>query len=146
MVTVELRQHVQVVYNLKNPILELYHRVNCLQFEIHQIANETLVQYVPVDIRMNNINVVQLYFFKKCVLFNGNDYFSKEKLILDLRTENRILLIAKAKITSNVFKHNALAGARGSKAATRSHTLILPSYAPLTMRFESNRMQRTSSS
>lgn len=42
--------------------------------------------------------------------------------------------------------HRALACARGSRAATKSHTLIFPSYAPLTIRLESKRMQRTSSS
>ncbi len=36
--------------------------------------------------------------------------------------------------------------ALGSSAAWRSHTLILPSYAPLTMRLLSKRMHRTSSS
>lgn len=48
--------------------------------------------------------------------------------------------------TTKVFMHRALACARGSRAATKSHTLIFPSYAPLTIRFESKRMQRTSSS
>lgn len=54
--------------------------------------------------------------------------------------------IVQESFTSNVFRHNALAGARGSNAATKSHTLILPSYAPLTIRFESNRMHLTNSS
>lgn len=51
-----------------------------------------------------------------------------------------------SQLTTKVFRHKALACARGSSAATRSHTLILPSYAPLTIRFESKRMHRTSSS
>lgn len=49
-------------------------------------------------------------------------------------------------LTTSVLRQRVFDWALGSKAATKSHTLILPSYAPLTIRFESNRMQRTSSS
>lgn len=50
------------------------------------------------------------------------------------------------KLTVNVLMHKEFCWARGSIAATKSHTLIFPSYAPLTILFESKRMQRTSSS
>lgn len=55
MVNVELRPHALVVCNLKSPISELYHHVNCSQFEIRQIVNETLVLYVPVNVLMKNV-------------------------------------------------------------------------------------------
>ena len=51
MAIVELQQHVLAVYNSKNPISEWCHRVNCLQFGIHQIANEIHVLYVPIDFK-----------------------------------------------------------------------------------------------
>lgn len=50
------------------------------------------------------------------------------------------------KLTVNVLMHNEFGWALGSIAATKSQTLIFPSYAPLTILFESKRMQRTSSS
>ena len=42
--------------------------------------------------------------------------------------------------TSNVLMHNDETGFLRSRAACRSHILILPSYAPLTMRLLSNLM------
>lgn len=48
--------------------------------------------------------------------------------------------------STSVRRHNVLAGARGSRAACKSQTLIFPSYAPLTILLLSNRMHRTNSS
>lgn len=48
--------------------------------------------------------------------------------------------------STRVRMHKVPAGALGSFAATKSQTLILPSYAPETILLLSNRMQRTSSS
>lgn len=110
MVSDELQLHALAAYNLKSPISELYHRVSCSQFEIRQIANETLVLYVPVLEER-----IRIYFIISLLLVKKNQFF-------------HVISISKnCDVTSNVFKHNALAGARGSSAATKSHTLILPS-------------------
>lgn len=125
MAIVELQQHVLAVYNSKSPISEWCHHVNCSQFGIRQIVNGIHVLYVPMWNKW------------KIVLLNWHLWHEIQEIVQKMSV---------TRLTSSVFKQRALAGARGSNAATKSQTLILPSYAPLTMRFESKRMQRTSSS
>lgn len=75
-----LIQHVLAVYNLRNPISISYHHVNCSQFGIHRIVNETLVLYVPVTkakkkfpLNFNSISF-ETKIFLKTVIYNVLTY------------------------------------------------------------------------
>lgn len=63
MVSDVLQRHALAACNLKSPISELYHRVNCSQFGIRQIAIEILVLYVPawIKTKTNRIELITNY-------------------------------------------------------------------------------------
>lgn len=124
------RSHPLLICCRRNSILVWYRRVNCLQFQIHR--NVTGIHDLCAPAKHK-------YIFKWINWKISRHLWTNKK-------RNQKSMSHRRRLTLKVFKHSALDGVRGSRAATRSHTLITPSYAPLTIRFLSKRMQRTNCS